>query len=275
MKSLIVMVSLACVLAATGSAAPSRQPSSILVLGTATAAGYGSDPRHPYSTAPENSWATGTNPAVKSVYARLLALNPAINGNDFTLATDGNPGAELDDLAGQVERAASITPRPGLVLIEVVDRNVKCDGATENDVAAYGSKFTASLDTLTRALPNARILVVSQWGSLSSYAAYLKTLPLGARLKHGGNSPCQLVESPSGNVSPARIAYNAKVVKAEQTQLRAACAKHPQCHYDGGALQRVALTPADVSLGQFSPTIQGQARLAAAEWPVVARMIGL
>ena len=270
MKALLAVAAAAGALAAHGSAAPAKYPSSIVVLGTATAAGYGSDPAHPYSTAPENSWATGTNPAVKSIYSRLLAVNPAIKGHDVTLATDGDAGGELDDLGRQVALAVALKPKPQLVLIEVIDRNVKCDGTTENDYSGYGAKFAAALDTLAKGLPDARIVVVSQWGSTSSYAAYLRSLPAAARLKHGGRSPCQLVESPSGNVSPARIAYTDKVVRGEEAQLRAACGKHPLCRYDGGALQRVMVTPADVSFWQFSPSIQGQAKLAAAEWPLVA-----
>ena len=40
------------------------------------------------SAAPENSWATGTNPAVDSVYLRILARNPKIRGHNVNLAQD-------------------------------------------------------------------------------------------------------------------------------------------------------------------------------------------
>ena len=64
-----------------GSASPARSsqyPNSMVVLGHSGATGYDSDPASPGADAPQNSWATGTNPAVNSIYSRLLALNPAI-----------------------------------------------------------------------------------------------------------------------------------------------------------------------------------------------------
>jgi hypothetical protein len=249
-------------------------PSSLVVLGASTASGYGADPAHPYSTSPQDSWGTGTNPDVKSVYSRLLALNPAIKGHAVNLAYETDAGTELDELARQVHHALALDPKPQLVLIQVLDRNIRCDGSTENDVVGYGAKFSAALDTLAQGLPDARIVVVSQWASTPSYVSYLQSLSAGARLKHAGKSPCQLVESPSGRVSPARVAYANKVVAGEEAQLRSACAQHPQCRYDGGAAGRVAVTPADISLYQFTPSAQGQAKLAAAEWAVVAAAVG-
>jgi hypothetical protein len=68
-------------LAAAGNSHASGYPSSIAVLGTPTAAGWGAEAAHPFRDAPPDSRATGTNPTVKSVYSRILALNPAIKGH--------------------------------------------------------------------------------------------------------------------------------------------------------------------------------------------------
>jgi hypothetical protein len=245
-------------------------PSSIAVLGTSTAAGWGSDPAHPFSVAPENSWATGTNPAVASIYQRILAANPAIKGRAFTVASSEpapyGAGRELDDFAAQVRGAVRAKVKPELVLVQVIDRALKCDGTTERNFDDYGATFSEALDTLAQSLPKARIFVVSEWGSFASYVKYLQGLDTGKRLKNAGKKPCQLVSSPSGQIVGSRVAYAKSIVAGREAQLRAACAKLPQCRYDGGAASRIAVTADDVSDFQYTPTVQGQAKLAAAEW---------
>jgi hypothetical protein len=57
--------------------ASDKYPNSIVVLGHSGTTGYDSDPKAPETDAVQNSWATGDNPAVDSIYLRLLALNPA------------------------------------------------------------------------------------------------------------------------------------------------------------------------------------------------------
>src|SRR4051812_5374581 len=84
-------IALLSVLAATSaSAAPSGRsgsqyiayPSSIAVLGHSGATGENSDPGRPGVEVRANSWATGTNPAVKSVYLRILAQHAGIKGHN-------------------------------------------------------------------------------------------------------------------------------------------------------------------------------------------------
>jgi hypothetical protein len=249
-------------------------PKWIAVLGTPTAAGWGSNPAHPFQEARDNSWATGTNPAVESIYSRLLAADPAVKGHNGNFANGEvapeAAGHELEDFAGQVHVLLRQKVKPDLVLVQVIDRAMKCDGTTERNFADYGAKFGDSLDALAQGLPNARILVVSQWGSFASYVKYLQGLDKGARLKNAGKKPCQLVSSPSGAVVPSRVAYARSIVAGEEKQLHAACAKVPGCHYDGGAASGIALTAADVADFQYTPTIQGQAKIAAAEWKVLS-----
>jgi hypothetical protein len=252
-------------------------PSSIAVLGTPTAAGWGADPAHPFWEARDGSWATGTNPSVRSVYWRLLALNPAVKGHDVNLASDESApeaaGHELDAFAVQVHQALQLRVKPQLLLVQVIDRAMKCDGTTERNFADYGSRFSSALEELAQGLPSARIFVVSQWGSFASYVNYLKGLDVNARLKNAGKRPCQLVASPSGQVMPSRIAYAKSIITGEEAQLRAACAKVANCRYDGGAAQRIAVTAGDVSEFQYTPTFLGQAKLAAAEWKAMSGFV--
>jgi hypothetical protein len=60
-------------------------PDSIVALGHSGVTGYDSDPSRPEADATANSWITGTNPAVDSLYQRILARNPRINGHNTNL----------------------------------------------------------------------------------------------------------------------------------------------------------------------------------------------
>ncbi len=254
---------------ATVAGAATRYPNAIVVLGHSAAPAYGSDPAHPYRDAPENSWATGTNPAVNSVYSRILAVNPAIKGHNINLARDE---VTLKNLAAQARKAVTLTPKPELVLVEI-EGDVKCDGSDESRWSDFGTGVSAALDTITKGLPNAKIFVVSYWGSFSSYVKYLESLSTSARLKHAGKGLCQVVEAPSARVVPSHVAYIKKIVAGYDKQLAAACAQLPQCHYDRGAAQNMAVTGADISLDQDHLTVQGQAKLAAAEWAAMASFV--
>jgi hypothetical protein len=257
----------------TAARGTTADPTSMVVLGVDTAAGYGSDPSHPYSNARQNSWAGGTNSAVKSVYSRLAGRAGAQRVRTTNLAEHGEAGRELASLADQIGAAVAMRRKPELVVIQVLERGIRCDG-TETDFAAFGATFSASLDTLAAGLPKAKIFVVGQWGSLASYARALRSLPLGERLAHAGKKPCQLVESPSGRVPAARIAYVSRFVAGRQAQLRAACARIARCRYDGGATGRIQVTAADLSHWQWTPSTRGQAKIAAAAWAAMAGWVG-
>jgi len=70
-----LMLGFVLLLTATANAAHGGYPNAIAVLGHSGATGESSDPNKPlHYEARENSWATGTNPAVKSLYRRLLTV---------------------------------------------------------------------------------------------------------------------------------------------------------------------------------------------------------
>src|SRR4029079_13719524 len=62
-------------------------PSAIAAIGHSGLTGYNSEGNG--ADARSNSWVTGTNPEVDSVYARILAHNPAVEGHATNLAVDG------------------------------------------------------------------------------------------------------------------------------------------------------------------------------------------
>lgn len=70
-------------------AADTRRLDSVAVLGHSGATGTQSDPDDPDRNATENSWATGTNPRVRSIYQRLLSTHPHLRGHHYNQAVNG------------------------------------------------------------------------------------------------------------------------------------------------------------------------------------------
>ena len=191
---------------ATPAAAPlasatTGYPSSMAVLGHSNATGEDSDPAQPHTVIRANSWATGTNPAVNSVYLRILAKNPAIKSHNYNLA---QPSATVDALLLQARQAVTLTPKPGLFLVQIMDADIVCP-ATHGDYAAFRSRLITALGVLARGAPHARIFVVSQWGSP---ATSWQALRPAQRLQFvagdqggGGTGPCAFID-PRGRLVP-------------------------------------------------------------------------
>jgi hypothetical protein len=119
--------------------AQATYPNSIAVLGHSGATGENSDPNRPGAIVRANSWATGTNPAVNSLYLRILAKNPKIKGRRFNLAQGG---ATVDDLVRQAGRAVSLKPKPQLVVIQIMDNDIVCP-VTRRDLTSFRSTFVS------------------------------------------------------------------------------------------------------------------------------------
>ncbi len=236
-------------------------PSSIVVLGHSGATGENSDPRRPGVEARENSWATGTNPAVNSVYSRILAKNPKIKGRNVNLA---HGSATVRDLVRQAQGAVAL--KPELVLIQIMDADIVCPAAAR-DYTAFRSTFTSALRVLARGLPRSSVFVVSQFGSPTTE---WKALTLAQRRKFGGTGPCAYLD-PRGRVVPRELARLEKVIHGYEAQLEAGCKHVRQCRYDGGAFGRIVNKAEYVSSDVNHFSVKGHAKAAAAAWSAMKR----
>jgi len=249
---------------ATGSG---RYPDAVAVIGDADATGYASDPARPFQEARGNSWATGTNPAVKSIYSRLLAVNPGVRGHALNFAAGD---ATVKDLASQVRKALERTTKPELVLVHIVGNDVQCDGKDDaTRYATYRDEVASVLQKLGAGLPQARILVVSEWGTLDSYVKAVSSYGLAARLTHAGKGVCSIFAPRTGKVVPEHVAYIRRMTNGYTAAFAAACKTVPSCRYDGGAAGRIVLEPTDLAHRYEHLSIQGLAKLAAVEWKVL------
>jgi lysophospholipase L1-like esterase len=234
---------------------------SIVVLGHSGATGYNSDPNDTSRDAGENSWATGTNPAVNSVYLRLLGTDPAYQRHNYNLAKDG---ATVDDLGGQTARLETVKPTPGVILIQVVDNDIKCDGTDARNYAPFADKLATVLQTVARYAPAAHIYVLSMWATAQAYTDAVSKVAT-ARDSHTGTGPCDLLDG-SGTIRHQAVLYQQDVMDHYHQQLARVCATVPTCKYDNGALQKYPLVTADLTPDGNHLTVAGQQKYADLVW---------
>jgi hypothetical protein len=239
-------------------------PSSIAVLGHSGATGESSDPDQPGVEVRKNSWATGSNPKVDSVYSRILERNPAIKGNNLNLAQGG---ATVDELMGQAEELVATEPASDLIVVQIMDNDLVCP-ASSTALSDFQSKLTSSLKTLSQGLPDATIFVVSQFGSVPSYA---KALNRGEAASIGGVGPCDFA-LPHGRLVPANVDRLEKAIHAYEAQLESACKQVQRCTYDDGAFGRTVDKREYTSLTDLNHmSISGHAKAAAVAWAAMKR----
>jgi hypothetical protein len=247
----------------TGSVPYVGYPDSILVLGHSGATGESSDPAQPGVEVRENSWATGTSPAVKSLYLRLLSVHPQIKGHNVNLARGG---ATVDQLVGQAQEAVALKPKNPLLVIQIMDNDIVCP-ATSNDFATFESTFVSALKTLDEGLPSSRLFVVSQFGSPTNYD---KALTPAQRVSAGDTGPCAFLD-PSGQLVPQELARLDGIIHQYEARLKAGCLKVTRCRYDEGAFGDVVDRPEYIApdLNHFS--IKGHAKAAAVAWAAMKK----
>ncbi len=236
-------------------------PDSIVVLGHSGATGYNSDPAYPNSDIKENSWATGSNPAVNSIYRRILARNPGIEGHVFNVATDGS---NVTDLMRQAREAVAVRPMPELFLIQSVDNDIHCDGTDPQNYKPFAATLRRTLEFINKRAPRAQIFLVSQWATVKNYTSVIKTIP-DKRVEESGDGLCNVFDR-SGRLRPSGMASQQQIVDAYHARLASTCAAVARCRYDRGALQRMVIVRGDLSPDANHLSIRGHAKMAAKVW---------
>lgn len=210
-----------------------------------------------------NSWATGTNPAVNSVYLRILARNPSIGGHNTDLT---RAGANADALAEQAERAVELVPKPELFVVQITDDDIECP-LSQLRTSAFASSLGTALDILASRAPQAKLFVVSRFGSP---AAYARSLTAGERRSIGGTGACDFID-PRGRVVPAKLAAVERVIDQYEFRLQRQCQRFAQCHYDGGAFAGIPDRRAYLASDLKHLSVQGHAKAAAVAWAAMQR----
>jgi hypothetical protein len=233
-------------------------PNSIAVLGHSQSTGENSDPDQPGVEVRENSWATGTNPKVNSLYLRILEHNPAVKGHD-TSYSEG--GASIFEVSAQADRLIEDELAADLIVIQVMDNDMTCP-VERAALSDFRTQLTATLTKLGQGAPDSSQFVVSQFGSVPTG---LKTLSRDERASQGGTGPCDPA-TPTGTVMPRKVARLENAVHSYERALEAACKKVRQCTYDSGAFGRIVDRREYVSSDLNHLSIKGHAKAAAVAW---------
>lgn len=238
------------------SGAGPSEPNEIAVIGHSGATGYDSDPDQPGEDIRANSWATGTNPQVASIYLRLLATNPSLEGHATNIAIDGS---DVVSLIGQATNLVGRTPKPQLVLVQSIDNDMKCDGTDAANYEPYRTNLTQVMDILTQGLPEAQFFFVSQWADVQTYDRVV----FSVKPQHlTGDGPCDTVSPETGQIDPAKEAYLQGLVNDYFGIVTGTCALYPTCRTDGGAMQHMDLASEDLSSDMNHLSVAGHAKMA-------------
>jgi hypothetical protein len=257
----------------SGTTSASHPLRGIIALGHSALTGENSDPQSPGMPAPQNSWATGTNPAVDSIYQRLAAVDPAFRGHAVNAAFGGAPAATL---AGQAAKALRVEPNPRLVIIEIIGTDIRCDGSDSSHYPVFGRQVKAALDLIARQAPHATILLVSWPGRpLQASKAIIGTAAVPTQSGSGMCSPFD----PNLRLDMKHIRTLTGIIEGYESELAKVCATVPECHTDNG---RATHFQVRASYYNYSNdwdwqhyNVAGLAALARFMWPTVAKILNL
>jgi lysophospholipase L1-like esterase len=233
----------------------------IAVIGHSGATGEMSDPERPDGDAPENSWATGDNPEVDSIYLRLLKDHPALKGHNYNRAVDGSFAVDLE---AQFEGLRFEKPLPDVVIIQTIDNDIRCDGSDADNYAPFGETLDNVLTYMAKTIPDVQFFFVSQWGTVQTSTA-LAAQYFGQVTENSSPGPCQLFK-PDGTVRPAGVRTLQRIVDSYWAQVVKVCAAHPGCYTDGGAEQKLVPTAQDLVSDGNHLSVAGHEKFAAIAW---------
>jgi hypothetical protein len=247
----------------------------IIAIGHSGLTGENSDPRHPSQPGQpvlENSWATGTSPAVDSVYQRLVAARPETKGHVANAAAGGAP---VTALAEQAQTALASVPAPALIIIQTIDSDIRCDGTDAANVIIFGTTLRHVLKSLTAASPESKILLVGQLGRPStSFITTLVAMHPDAKVGLTGPGICDFYDE-RGRLRPDHFRTLTNIIDSYEAEQARVCSAVPNCRTDDGVRAAYKDTPANFTSDWNHLNVRGQAQEAKIIWPVVVRALGL
>lgn len=247
----------------TAAAVSTRRLDSIAVLGHSGATGTMSDPEDPLRDAHENSWATGDNPRVDSIYRRLLEDHPELEGHNYNHARNGTA---VDDLKFQFENLLTeADPLPDVILIQTIDNDMRCDGSDPDNYRPYGRTLDQTLALMEKTIPNVQFLIVGPWATVEAWTAWASRHEEHV-LVNSGTGPCDVFDA-KGNPRPAGMRSLQEIVDSYWAQVEKVCAAHRGCFTDGRAVETEFVpNDRDLSADLNHLSIAGHAKYASIVW---------
>ena len=219
-----------------------------------------------------NSWATGTSTDVNSVYLRLLAASPGIEGH---VANTAQGGATADMLQAQAISALQTVPVPALAIISTIDNDIQCDGTDPQHEVVFGNYVKQALNTIVGASPNTKILIVGQLGrpNIAFTKEWVAKDP-SVESDMMGSDMCASYDV-NDKLSPKGFKTLTAIIQGYEDVETRVCKLYPQCHTDGGVRAAWMDKVEYMSVDNGHLNVAGQAAEAANIWPVVKKLMGL
>ena len=234
-------------------------PSKMAALGDSITRAYNVDGSN-FGEHPEHSFATGydSKDIVSSHYERILAKNRQIKGYNYN---DAVSGADMDDLAAQVDKA--ISQGAQYVTIEMGGNDIcKGDLASVTTVEQYRAEFKLAADKLKAGLPNAKVYVMSVPDVYLLWKLYDGHWQ--AEWTWSNFGICQAM------LSNSRTETERQWLRGINMQYNDALAQEAAAygfHWDGYAVFNTQFIREDVSqVDFFHPSMKGQKKLAEGSW---------
>jgi len=256
----------------SGTISASHPLRGIIALGHSGLTGENSDPQSPGTPAPQNSWATGTNPAVDSIYHRLAAVDPAVRGHADNEAVGGATAATLVEQATQ---ALSVVPNPRLVIIEIIGTDIACDGSDSSNYPVFGQQVKAVLDLIAKQAPHTTILLVGWPGQPLQVSKAIIGTP--AAQAQSGSGMCSTFD-PDLRLDMKHITTWTGIIEGYESEQAKFCATVPECHTDNGRATHFQVQASYYNYSNYDwqhYNVTGLAALAAFMWPTVAKILNL
>jgi len=249
-------------------------PVGVIAIGHSGLTAENSDPERPHQPALENSWATGTNPDVNSIYQRLIEVHPETEGH---VANTARGGAHSSTLASQAETALDEVPTPELVIIQTIDGDMNSCPVDEGEVASFGDNVSKALDLIVDRSPQSRILMVT--GFIRPDPAYdeqaIAAHPELEAEATGTPGECGTPFLSPGEVNMAFFDMLTTRIEAFEAEQQRRCDAVPQCSTDSDVRAPFFFTLEYETPTLDHPSVLGLAKRAELEWPVVVDVLQL
>lgn len=234
-------------------------PNSMASTGDSITRAFDSNPDCLFKDCPQYSWSTGDSSLVLSQYRRLLALNPGISGQNYSLA---KTGAKVADLPSQLAYSGYFKADYVTVLIGANDLCTS-SAATMTPTATFLNNFYTALSYYFYYNPGGHVFVSSipdilqLWTTMHTNQNALNAWALF--------KICQSMLSASNTDVDRQAVVQQEAV--DNYILANVCAVFPNCRWDNYATYVFKFPAADVStIDYFHPNLLGQNDLAAVSW---------
>jgi lysophospholipase L1-like esterase len=248
--------------AAVASSASAEYPAKMSALGDSITQAFQTCPGA-FTNCPKNSWSTGTNKAVNSVFLRIKAHKSTVTATNLSVS-----GARVVSLNEQAKKA--IKSKPGFITI-LIGANDAC-ASPPTSTSSFTSSFQAAITTLKNGLPNAKLFVGSI-PNLMYLWELLHTNPEAVKKWEMFTVLCPGIMTHPTSMAPEDVARRKAALNAEtsyNSAIQSICGADPKCQFDGGAFFNAKFKESEVStVDYFHPSLTGQASLAAGAWALL------